>query len=359
MNEIRASIKKIMTCKVKKLYVSHGGPLAGAAVKERFAKDINFQEEDMSDLHVIFGTGPLGKWTARELVKQGKTVRIINRSGKTSGLPAGVEVVASDAYDLAKNIELSKGAAAVYQCAQPAYYEWAEKFPRFQAAILDAAARNGAKLVVADNLYMYGDTQGKPIREDLPYQAHTKKGKVRGEMANAIMEAHRTGKVRAVIARGSNFFGPDDHTVTDLAFRPAVENKTINLLGRTDLLHSFTYAPDFGKLLATLGTRDDVLGQIWFTPSPAAVTQKELVKLMEAELGRPVKVLAAGKTMMSFLGLFNPLMRETVEMMYEWDKPFVVDTSKAEKAFGWKGTPLPLAVKDTINWCQNSSKDEK
>jgi len=313
----------------------------------------------MSELHVIFGTGPLGKWTARELVKLGKTVRMVNRSGKASGLPAGVEVTAGDAYDVTQNTQLSKGATTVYQCAQPAYFEWAEKFPRFQAAILDAAAKNSAKLVVGDNLYMYGDTHGLPIREDLPYQAHTKKGKVRGEMANAVLEAHRSGKVRAAIGRASNFFGPDDHTVTDLAFRPAVEGKTINLLGRTDLPHSFSYVPDFGKLLATLGTREDALGQIWFTPSPAATTQKELVKLMEAELGRPVKVLAAGKTMLSFLGLFNPMMRETVEMMYEWTGPFVVDTSKAEKAFGWKGTPLAQAVRETIQWCQNSTKDDK
>jgi nucleoside-diphosphate-sugar epimerase len=130
-------------------------------------------------------------------------------------------------------------------------------------------------------------------------------------------------------------------------------------LGRLDLPHSFTYAPDFGKLLAELGTREEALGQIWFTPSPAAITQNDLVKLMEAELGHAVKVLAAGKTLMSILGLFNPMMRETVEMMYEWTGPFVVDTSKAEKAFGWKGTALPQAVHETIQWCQSSSKSER
>jgi len=309
-----------------------------------------------SDLHVIFGTGPLGKWTARELVRLGKTVRMINRSGVADRLPAGVEVVASDAYDVAKNIELTKGATTVYQCAQPAYYEWAEKFPRFQAAILDSAAKNGAKLIVGDNLYMYGDPHGQPIREDSPYQPHTKKGKVRAEMANAVLEAHRSGNVHAAIGRASNFFGPDDYVVTDLAFRNAIEGKTINLLGRNDQVHTFSYVPDFGKLLATLGTRDEALGQIWFTPSPAAVTQRELVQLMEVELGHPVKVLLAGKTMLSLLGLFNKEMAETVEMLYEWTGPFVVDTSKAEKAFGWKGTSLKVAVKETLDWCKENVK---
>jgi len=304
----------------------------------------------MSELHVIFGTGPLGKWTARELLKQGKQVRLINRSGKTDHLPAGAEIVAGDAYDTAKNKEMTRGVAAIYQCAQPAYFEWTEKFLRFQSAILETAAANGAKFIVADNLYMYGDTHGQPIREDTPYQRHTKKGRVRGVMAEAVMEAHRSGKVRAAIARASNFFGPDDHIVTDLAIRPAVQGKTINLLGKMDQPHSFSYAPDFGKLLAALGTHDEALGQVWFTPSPAAVTQAEFVSMLESELGHKVKYLAAGANMMRFLGLFNPTMRETVEMMYEWTQPFIIDTHKAEQAFGWSGTSLKQAICETVAW---------
>lgn len=203
---------------------------------------------------------------------------------------------------------------------------------------------------------MYGDTHGQPIREDSPIQPHTKKGKVRAEMANAVMAAHKSGQIRAAIGRASNFFGPENYVVTDLAFRNAVNNKAINLLGRTDQLHTFSYVPDFGKLLATLGTREEALGQIWFTPSPAAVTQAELVKLMEADLGRPVKVLLAGKTMLSVPGLFNKEMAELVEMLYEWTGPFVMDSSKAEKTFGWSGTPLKEAVKETLAWCKTSEK---
>jgi nucleoside-diphosphate-sugar epimerase len=311
----------------------------------------------MSELHVVFGTGALGKWTARELVKMGKRVRMVSHSGKADPrIPEGVEIVAGDAYDTKHNIEVTKDAAAVYQCAQPLYHEWAEKFPPMQKAILDAVSANGAKFIVGDNLYMYGDTNGQPIREDMPYQPHTQKGKVRAEMATAVMDAHRAGKVRAAIGRASNFFGPDDNAVTSFAIRPAVEGKTINLIGRMDLPHTFSYVADFGKLLATLGTREEVLGQIWFAPSPAPVTQNDIVKLMEAELGHKVKALAAGKTLMSILGLFNPVMRETVEMMYEWDKPFIVDTSKTKKAFGLQATALKDAMHATIKWCKQTSK---
>jgi nucleoside-diphosphate-sugar epimerase len=306
-----------------------------------------------NELHVIFGTGALGKWTARELIRLGKPVRMISHSGKAdSRIPAEVEVVKGDAYDVQHNIEVTKGADAVYQCAQPQYHEWAEKFPPMQKAILDAASVNGAKFIVADNLYMYGDTNGEPIREDMPYQPHTKKGKVRAAMATAVMDAHRAGKVRAAIGRASNFFGPDDNAVTSFAIRPALEGKTINLLGRMDQPHTFSYTADFGKLLATLGTREGALGQIWFTPSPAPVTQVELVKIMEEELGHKVKVMAAGKVMLSMLGLFMPTLRESVEMLYEWNKPFIMDSSKAEKAFGWQGTSLKDAMRATIEWCR-------
>ena len=313
----------------------------------------------MSELHVIFGTGPLGKWTAHELIKQGKQVRSINRSGKTDCLPQGAEIIAGDAYDVAQNIELTKGAVAIYQCAQPLYYEWAEKFPRLQSAIMEAAIANRTKFIAADNLYMYGDTHGQPIREDMPYQARTKKGRVRAEMANAVLEAHRAGKVRAAIGRASDFFGPGDHGVTDYAIRPAVLGKRINLLGRLDQLHTFSYVADFGKLLATLSTREEALGQIWFTPSPAPVTQNELVKIMEAEVGHPVKVLAGSTTMLRLLGLFNPMLRETVEMMYEWNEPFIMDSSKAEKAFGWKGTALQQAMHETVEWLREDIAKQK
>jgi nucleoside-diphosphate-sugar epimerase len=223
-----------------------------------------------------------------------------------------------------------------------------------QKAILDAVSANGAKFIVGDNLYMYGDPDGQPISEDMPYQSHTKKGKVRAEMANAVMESHRAGKVRAAIGRASNFFGPDDTAVTDYAIRPALAGKSINLLGRTDQPHTFSYVADFGKLLATLGTREEALGQIWFTPSPAPITQIELVKIMENALGHKVKYMASGKVMMSVLGLFIPAMRESVEMLYEWDKPFIMDSSKAEKAFGWQGTSLKDAMRATVEWCRES-----
>ncbi len=312
-----------------------------------------------NEMHVVFGTGPLGKWTARELVKLGKKVKMVNRSGKLTGMPAEVEVTSADAYDLKQNLEVTRNAAVVYQCAQPLYHEWAEKFPAFQAAILEAAAQNGAKLIVADNLYMYGDAHSEPLKEDSPVQPLTKKGQIRAKMARSILDAHQKGNVQAAIGRASNFFGPDDHVVTDLAIRPALLGKSLNLLGKLDQPHTFTYIVDFGRLLAALGTRDDAMGQIWFTPSPAAITQAEFISILEKEIGKPVKVMLAGKTMLRMLGIFDPMIRETVEMVYEWTQPFVMNSDKAQKAFGLQPTPFSTAIKETVAWLRKDLENSK
>lgn len=303
-----------------------------------------------SELHVIFGTGPLGKWTARELGKMGKRVRMVNRSGKAENLPAEVELVQSDAYDTQKNIELTLGATTIYQCAQPHYHEWAEKFPPLQQAILDAAIANGAKFVAAENLYMYGDTHGAPMTEATPNRAHTKKGRVRQQMSEAILNAVRQGKVRAAVVRGSDFFGPEDPIYAELFFAPTLNGKNVQMIGRLDVPHTWTYAPDFGKALAIAGTRDEALGQIWHVPSDTAITQQQLLDLLAAYAGRPVKVMRGNKLMLRALGLFVRDVRELVEMYYEFDQPFVMDSQKFTRAFGVSATPLRDAVRETMEW---------
>jgi nucleoside-diphosphate-sugar epimerase len=305
----------------------------------------------MSEKHVIFGTGPLGRWTAEALLQMGKTVVMVNRSGKMLDQPASVTLIAADAYDTINNIEITRGAAVIYQCAQPPYYEWAQKFPSLQKAILTAAIENGAKLVVGDNLYMYGHFQGA-LKEDSPVQPDTVKGRVRAAMAQEILDAHHSGKVKAAIGRASDFFGPYDTALTGYAIQPAVSGKTVNLLGRLDQPHTFTYIKDFGTLLAALGTHEEALGQIWFAPSMPALTQAEFVRIMQESLGRPVKAMPGGPLLMRFLGMFNKVIRETVEMMYQWTNPFVVDTTKAQQAFALLPTPMPQAMQETLDWCK-------
>jgi nucleoside-diphosphate-sugar epimerase len=304
----------------------------------------------MNNLHVIFGTGPLGRSVAEELVKRGKQVRMVNRSGKRESIPQTIEVISGDAYSLEFTRHITKNAEVVYQCAQPEYHQWAEKFPALQTSILEGAASNKAKLVIADNLYMYGDPNGQTISEASPEHQHTKKGKLRKQMAEAALGAHHTGKLQVAISRPSHYFGPSYDIAANFIFLPALKGKSIQLLGKADVPHSFSYVPDAGRAMAILGTSEQSWGQVWIPPVIPAITQREFALKVWQSAGQSgkVKVTLLNKWMLSLVGLFNTGSRETVEMLYEFQKPYVVDSSKFEKTFGIKATPLDEAIARTL-----------
>lgn len=304
----------------------------------------------MSELHVVFGSGPLGIATAEALLARGRQVRLVNRSGRADA-PAGATVARADLYDATAVREVSAGAAAVYQCAQPGYAEWVTKFPPLQAAIIAGVALSGAKLIVAENLYMYGQVSG-PIHEDLPMHPHTRKGRVRAAMAAHVAEAHRSGRLRTAAARGSDFYGPGvlGSALGERVFGPALAGKAAQATGRLDLPHSYTYIGDFGAAMAILGERDEALGRHWHVPSAAPLTQRDLIGLIYAELGAPPKISRVGRVMLSLAGLFIPEARETVEMLYEFEQPFVLDSTRFTAAFGLQPTPPADAIARTLAW---------
>jgi nucleoside-diphosphate-sugar epimerase len=307
---------------------------------------------DSSELHVIFGSGPLGGAVLKELVERGKQVRVVTRSGKApQNITAGVQGMAGDAYNLDFTREACRGAAVVYQCARPPYHEWADKFPPLQASILEGAAAAGAKFIVAENLYMYGEVSGL-IHEGLPYNARTRKGKVRAEMAKAVLAAHQSGRVRAASARGSDFYGPQvlDSALGDRAIIPALQGKRASLTGQLDLPHTFTYIEDFGKAMVILGEYEAGLGQTWHVPNPPTLTQRQLMTLFFEQIGTPPKMSGMGKLTLSIGGMFIPAARETVEMLYEFEQPFVVDDHKFKQTFGDISTPHQDAIKTTLAW---------
>ncbi len=307
----------------------------------------------MTIQHVVLGTGAIGRAVTEELVKRGESVRMVNRSGKMNEVPAGVEVVASDLYDPAKVREVTRGAKVVYQSAQPEYFQWPEKFPLLQKSIIDGLTGSNAKLVLVENVYMYGKMNGKSLTEDMPYKAQTRKGRVRGEISTAAFDAHKQGRVRITAARGGNFFGPwgTDSTMGARAFYPLLRGKPAQLIGRTDLPHTHTYVKDFGRALVLLGERQEAEGQAWHVPNDQPkMTQGELVRMFAEEAGVEPKLSSMGKFMMAIGGLFIPEAKETVEMMYEFEAPFIIDSSKFEKTFGMKAMSMREAIQQTVAW---------
>jgi nucleoside-diphosphate-sugar epimerase len=289
---------------------------------------------------------------------RGEEVLVANRSGQMPATPPGVRVAAVDAYDPAAVRALAQDAAVVYQCAQPPYQQWAEKFPALQAAILSGLSGTGARLVIGENVYMYGrPPEDGRLTEDLPYTAHTRKGRARAAMAEAALAAHRRGDLWVTLARGSDFYGPwvTGSILGERVFRPALAGKKAEFIGRTDLPHTFTYIGDFGRAMALLGSRDEAGGQAWHVPNDCpTVTQAEVARLIFAELGLPARFSGMGRAMLAIGGLFIPAARETMEMMYEFEQPFIVDSSRFESSFDLRPTPLAEGIRSTIEWYRQS-----
>ena len=308
----------------------------------------------MSDLHVVFGTGPLGLSVARELALRGKQVRMVNRSGKSDPnlTPQGVEVVSADLYSASAAAAVTLGAVAAYQCAQPAYHKWVQEFPPLQTAIIEGVGQSGAKLVLGDNLYMYGKTGGAAMREDTPHNPVAKKSKLRAQMADSAMAAHKSGKIRLAIGRGADFYGPGvlGSAFGDRVFPAILAGKAGELTGNGDLPHTITYIYDFGKALVNIAESDDAMGQIWHVPNAPTTTQRQFLAKAFERAGKPAKYTTVGPLMMRIAGLFVPAAREVVEMMYEFTESFVVDHSKYVKAFGNHATSHADGIKATLDW---------
>jgi nucleoside-diphosphate-sugar epimerase len=193
------------------------------------------------ELHVVFGTGPVGRSVMDALVKRGRQVRMVNHSGRAS-VPQGVEIVGGDATDKTFAREYSEGASVVYFALNPPYDKWPELFPPLQAGVIEGAAAAGAKLIAMENLYMDGPTGGRPLIENLPHAPYTRKGRVRARMFNDLMEAHTSGKVRVAIGRASDFFGPRVlvSAAGEQVFGRAVQGKSAQLAGDPDQPHTYT-----------------------------------------------------------------------------------------------------------------------
>jgi nucleoside-diphosphate-sugar epimerase len=302
--------------------------------------------------HVIFGAGPVGLALVDELVEREYQVRVVNRSGKAQ-VPTQVEQVAGDASDSDSTINAASGAAVVYQVLNPPYHRWPEEFPGLQESVVAAARVAGARYVSLENLYVYGDTHGQPIDETTPMEPHTRKGKVRLEMAETLATLSDSGDLELATARASNYFGPRATWQSPLGERVlgrVLAGKTAQVLGDPDTKHSFTYLKDLSRVLATLGTDDRALGEVWHVPNAPAQTTNEVIAMIGDELGQEIKVSAAPEPILKLMGLFNPTLREVNEMLYEFKSNFVADGEKFSKLFGMKATPLDQAIAQTVAW---------
>lgn len=308
----------------------------------------------MSDqVHVVFGAGQVGPRLAERLLREGKHVRVVSRSG--TSVP-GAEVVAGDAGDPAFCRRAAEGATALYHCMNPAYdaKTWARVLPVLMDNLIAAAGSAGARLVVLENLYPYGKPKG-PIDERTPFDPCSRKGEIRARVAERLAEAQARGEVRAAVARASDFFGPGGVGThfADRFWKPALAGKTARFVLDPDATHSYSYIPDVAAGLATLGCAgEDVIGQLWMLPVARVRSARELTRHFSDALGQEIRVGGTPRLVVKLFGLFVPIVREVDEMLHEWDVPFVVDDRKFRERFGIEPTPMDEAARETVAWAQ-------
>jgi nucleoside-diphosphate-sugar epimerase len=305
-------------------------------------------------LHTVLGaSGGAGNAMARALHEAGIRTRAVNRAG-AADLPRGIELVAADVTTPDGARAAVESSDVVYMAAQPAYHRWPQEFPAMLEQVI-AAVPDGAKLVMVDNLYVYGPGSS-PISQDTPERAADSKGLVRREMDARLLGEHESGRIRVTMGRASDYFGPraDNSGITALAIEPVRTGKALRWTGALDVPHSAAYLPDIARAYVTLGTHEAADGRAWILPHAPAVTGAEFLTMVNAALPAPQKTGVISPRMLRLAAPFHRISKETLPMLYQWTEPFVVDDSAFRAAFGpFECTPLEQAVRDTVDWYRN------
>lgn len=310
-----------------------------------------------NELHVVYGTGPVGTAVIELLVAQDKRVRVVTRSGARKHLPAQAEMLRGDATDPADARRACAGATHVYNCTNPVDYQrWPEQFPPLQRGVLEGAAANNAKLIVIENLYMYGPHGGVPMTEALPLNGRGSRSSTRVQMTQELFAAHRSGRVRVASVRAADLFGPhvSESLVGERLFGPLLAGKRAQLFANLDVPHSVSYIGDVGQALVAVGADDRALGRAWHAPNAPAVTLRAFVGIVGEQAGVHPKVSAlpraVTRALLPLLGVAEPALRGLEENLYIGYEPYIVDHSAYAQAFGDHATPLREAIRATVQW---------
>lgn len=305
-----------------------------------------------SGTRVVLGAaGGIGSAVLRELARQGRTVRAVGRRAPED-LPAGTEWQTADVREAQEVYHACSGAALVYHCAQPAYERWPQEFPALNRAVVEGVAAAGAKLVFADNLYLYGPAEG-PLGEDLPARATGPNGRTRALLAEELLDAHRTGRLRVTLGRASDYYGPNGlgSVAGEQVFGSALRGRRVRWPLSLDIPHTLHFLDDVARGLIVLGDRPEANGLAWHLPAAEPITGRRFLELVFAAAGRPARVGVLPPLAVSAAALFVPFLRAWKETLYQWRAPFVVDASRFERAFGpWAATPHEQAVRATVDW---------
>jgi len=304
-------------------------------------------------MQTILGAGgAIGIELAKALRQYTTAIRLVSRNPEK--VNDTDELLATD-LTVTKNVDAAvEGSSIVYiTIGFPYSYKvWQKLWPKFIADIIAACKKHRSKLVFFDNIYMYDADGLNPATENASINPPSKKGKVRAQIAQKIMHEIEEGELTALIARSADFYGPgikETSILTETVFKPLSEDKKATWLGNDGYQHSFTFTKDAGEATAILGNTDDAYGEVWHLPTAKnPPTGKQWVEMIAEKMGKHPNYRVAPKFVIWLIGIFVPIMRETHEMLYQYDRDYVFDSTKFEQRFDYQPTPYAKGVEEVI-----------
>jgi len=302
---------------------------------------------------IIGAGGTIGLPLAKELKNYVGKIRLVSRNPKR--VNETDEPFPLDVNDLNLVDKAVSGSEVVYVTIGFNYSlkVWQKTWPPFMRAVIDACKAHGAKLVFFDNVYMYAKSAIPHMTEESPMQPPSKKGMIRKQLHEVIMDEIEKGHLAALIARSADFYGPDTNksVLIETAAKNLVKGKKAQAFGDIDKIHTYTFTPDAGKATALLGNTADAYNQVWHVPTTKErLTTKQWIGLIAEELNMTPKIQKLPTWMLPIIGLFIPELKEFPEMMYQHETDYIFDSTKFEKRFGLVATEPRDGVKIMMNY---------
>lgn len=304
-------------------------------------------------LQTILGAnGTIGKVLASELKHYTNQIRLVSRNPKK--VNETDELFPADLSDVNMVEKAIEGSGVVYLVVGFDYNikVWREQWPKLMKATVDACIKHNAKLVFFDNIYMYDIASIGHMVEDSPIHPPSKKGLVRKEIAEMLLNQVKAGNLTGLIARAPDFYGPDNEKsfLIEVVYKNMLKGKRPNWFMDPTKKHSFIYTPDAAKATAMLGNTPEAFNQVWHLPTDHnTLTGKEWIDLFNKEMNTSKKGMVLPMFMLKILGLFVPLMREMPEMMYQYDRDYFFDSSKFLAHFNFTPTTYEMGVRQIVN----------
>ena len=300
---------------------------------------------------ILGANGTIGSVLAKELTTYTDKIRLVSRNPRK--VNESDELFQADLSYPAIVDEAVEGSDVVYIVVGFDYNlkVWEEKWPNLIRATIDACIKHNARLVFFDNVYMYDINAISHMTEESMINPPSRKGAVRKQIAQMIMDEVKAGKLMALIARSADFYGPGNERsfVTEMVYKNFLKWMRANWFINPDKKHSFTYTPDAAKATAMLGNTEDAFNRVWHLPTDKnTLTGREFITLFAQEMNVANKVFVMPAWLIRVVGTFIPIMKEMPEMMYQFDRDYFFDSSKFEKKFNFKTTSYQEGVKLTV-----------